>query len=75
MPTIEIGKFYILKNSEDINDVVKVLGFKGSHVEFEYMIKSEFITKWWGESRDLSKEMFNLIYKEHTTTNLLFTGV
>lgn len=64
------GNYYILKNSEDINDVIIVTDVNyGSHIRYNYYTTvyddAAYI-------RSLPKEVFYKVYKTHKVLNLLY---
>ena len=69
-----IGNYYILKNSEDITDVIKVIRTWGDDkhkfpvlIDYEYFIQNDHKQK-----NQIHFKQFKAIYKEHETLNILY---
>lgn len=77
MNEIKVGWYYILKNSEDINDVVQVLEVFPGQIKFKYFTgykKCEPGYVQFETARVLSVKAFKAVYKEHVATNAIYAN-
>lgn len=71
---IKANWYYILKNSNDINDVIQVTEVYPGQIVFKYYTTPLGLDKPGYPKRVLHPKAFRACYKEHPTLNVLYSN-
>ena len=64
--------YYILKQSEDLGDVIQVIAVYPGQIVFKYYMTDQSVDKRLFPKRALYPEAFKACYKPHNTLNILY---